>query len=292
MAWIQSHQELRGHPKVSRLARSLGVPKPQAIGHLHLLWWWALDYAPEGNLASFSDDEIADASEWKGDAAAFRKALIETKWIDPNGELHDYADYTGKLVQKRKDTADRVRAYRERQRVCNEPDVTRYSNTDCNTSNVPEQSIAEETREQKTSKQAASHDGTKSLVTAASPPVFVSVLLAEGWSHEEISRAKEAVVTRPNAPKRVTDWAKYLRPVLNDFRNVPTVPDENIYDKQSRVRSGSIEERIIATKAARKCEDEAREREIEEEANRAKARVQAGSSRPWDKAITGGAPFA
>ena len=54
MAWIESHQELANHPKTKRFKRALGISTPQAIGHLHLLWWWALDYAQDGSLAAFS----------------------------------------------------------------------------------------------------------------------------------------------------------------------------------------------------------------------------------------------
>jgi hypothetical protein len=45
MAWIEAHQELAHHPKIRRLARELGVPKAQAIGHLLMLWLWAVSYA-------------------------------------------------------------------------------------------------------------------------------------------------------------------------------------------------------------------------------------------------------
>ena len=50
--WIKSYQDLGRHPKTSRLARTLGISRPAAIGHWHLLWWWALDYAKDGDLAA------------------------------------------------------------------------------------------------------------------------------------------------------------------------------------------------------------------------------------------------
>lgn len=50
MAWLRSHQELARHPKVKRLSRQLNISLPQAIGHLHLLWWWCMDYAQDGDL--------------------------------------------------------------------------------------------------------------------------------------------------------------------------------------------------------------------------------------------------
>ena len=38
-----------------KLARRLGVSLPAAIGHLHLLWWWAMDYAQDGDLTRWQD---------------------------------------------------------------------------------------------------------------------------------------------------------------------------------------------------------------------------------------------
>src|SRR5687767_5633894 len=54
MAWIESHQEIARHPKTRKLARLLGGSVPTAIGHLHLLWWWAVDYAEDGWLGKYT----------------------------------------------------------------------------------------------------------------------------------------------------------------------------------------------------------------------------------------------
>jgi hypothetical protein len=63
MAWIKSEQALASHPKVHLLAKDLGISVPQAVGHLHLLWWWALDYADDGDLTRYRDF-IPSASQW------------------------------------------------------------------------------------------------------------------------------------------------------------------------------------------------------------------------------------
>ena len=51
-AWIESHQSLRDHPRKDQLAEELFVGRVPndvanyaAVGILHYLWWWALDYA-------------------------------------------------------------------------------------------------------------------------------------------------------------------------------------------------------------------------------------------------------
>lgn len=99
--WIESHQELRNHPKVKHLASLLGCAKVQAIGHLHMLWWWAVDYARDGYVGKYPDVAIADGAEWAGDASAFVAALREARWMDPDGKLHDWEQYAGRLIEQR-----------------------------------------------------------------------------------------------------------------------------------------------------------------------------------------------
>lgn len=101
MAWIESHQELAAHPKTRRFARALGITVPAAIGHLHLLWWWALDYAQDGDLGRFEPAEIAEACMWDGDAGMLVTALGGGGWIDESRYLHDWHDYAGKLLEQR-----------------------------------------------------------------------------------------------------------------------------------------------------------------------------------------------
>ena len=128
MAWIESHQEIRLHPKVRRLATLLEIELSQAIGHLHCLWWWVLDYAPDGDLGQFQDGEIAAACEWRGDAHRLVEALAACRFLDGDpGRLaiHDWQQYGGRYVQKRSDDKERQRRWRERRNV-KEP-VTRES---------------------------------------------------------------------------------------------------------------------------------------------------------------------
>lgn len=122
MAWIESHQSLRKHPKVIRAARYLGIHKLTMIGHMHCLWWWALDYAQDGDLAPFADDDIAEAAEWEGDASKFVFALEEIAKVGDkpgllerkDGKLliHDWWDYAGKLIERRRIDAARKAASR------------------------------------------------------------------------------------------------------------------------------------------------------------------------------------
>lgn len=106
MAYLPSHQELASHPKTRKAARQTGMSLPTMIGHLHLLWWWALDHAPDGDLGKYDADDLADAAMWEGDPEAFVKALRECGsaggegFLHADGKLHDWAEYGGKYGKR------------------------------------------------------------------------------------------------------------------------------------------------------------------------------------------------
>ena len=115
MAWIESHQELARHPKTKRLARLLDTSSPAVIGHLHLLWYWAIDYAEDGDLSRFDIVLVSDAVEWEGDPSTFVDAMVEAGFLDREGDrlaIHDWPDYTGKLVARRAANRQRMRSTR------------------------------------------------------------------------------------------------------------------------------------------------------------------------------------
>ena len=112
MAWIKSDIGLPAHPKTRRLARALGVGIPAAIGHLHMLWYWTATYAPNGDLARFEAQDIADAAGWEGDAKDFVAALVLSRFVDLDGDLyvvHDWMEHGGALFERRERNAKRMR---------------------------------------------------------------------------------------------------------------------------------------------------------------------------------------
>src|SRR5260221_11352973 len=116
MAYIESHQTLGRHPKTRKLTRLLGVNVPQAVGHLHLLWHWALDYAEDGSLARYESPDIAEAVMWEGEPRKFIDAMISAGFLDVdedgNLHIHDWLDYSGRLIEKRRENAARMRTSR------------------------------------------------------------------------------------------------------------------------------------------------------------------------------------
>jgi hypothetical protein len=109
--WIESHQTVGHHPKTIRLAELLKVNLPTAVGHLHYFWWWALDFAPTGEIRT-TPGVLARACEWRGNAEKFRDALLAAgfvEWCNEALVIHDWWDYAGRYVDKRAANAQRMR---------------------------------------------------------------------------------------------------------------------------------------------------------------------------------------
>ncbi len=118
MPYVQSWTNLRGHPKLSRLRTLLGQHgygawpddggRPTValtVGWLHLLWHWTLEYAPTGDLTTYTTQELADAAEWPGDPDAWVAALTKAGFLDDGPDdkrqVHDWRQYAGELLRKR-----------------------------------------------------------------------------------------------------------------------------------------------------------------------------------------------
>nr|DAU37972.1 MAG TPA: Primosomal protein 1 [Caudoviricetes sp.] len=122
--WIELHQEMPRHPKTLALAQALKISRREAVGLLIDLWTWGLNCADEtGHLRGITNEGIAMALDWSGrQAAKLVNALVDCGWIDGengNYSLHDWADYTSRLSDKRKD-AERKREARKRAKQADE----------------------------------------------------------------------------------------------------------------------------------------------------------------------------
>ena len=116
MAWIKSEQALGSHPKLRLLAKELDITIPETIGHLHLMWWWAVDYAEDGDVSRYKDF-IPFAAQFEGDPDKFIKALVKHGWLDKVDDkliIHDWLEYTGALIEIRQKDAERKRKSRQR----------------------------------------------------------------------------------------------------------------------------------------------------------------------------------
>lgn len=119
-AWLKSHQSLSEHPKKDHLAELLfngttpnDVADFAAIGMLLRLWWWALDYAQDGDLARFTDRQVAKGCGWQGDPKHLVQALTAAGFLDADRRIHDWDEYVGSLLAQRERDKERVRNWRK-----------------------------------------------------------------------------------------------------------------------------------------------------------------------------------
>lgn len=116
MAWIQVHQTLKDHRKVLAAADELDIEPAHMLGLLISFWLWALDNAPTGSLAGISPRMIARAAQYNDDPGKFVDTLKDVGLLDTDQagdlELHDWYEYTGKLIDQRE--AEKLRSQRRR----------------------------------------------------------------------------------------------------------------------------------------------------------------------------------
>lgn len=86
------------HPKTKGLARILQIPRAQAYGMLCLLWEFAADRCPQGDVGKYTDEEIAEELLWPEDrdCKTLIDALVEKKWLDRDVVVSDGC--SGRLV--------------------------------------------------------------------------------------------------------------------------------------------------------------------------------------------------
>ena len=100
MAWIESHSVLIEHRKVREAANLLGIEPVHFLGHLHCLWHKVIELREDGDITSWSVDDISYYARWKGDVNIFYDAL-KNRFIDEKNEkklIHDWFDYAGKYL--------------------------------------------------------------------------------------------------------------------------------------------------------------------------------------------------
>lgn len=77
-----------------------------------------MDYAQDGDLSAYDHADIADAAMWDGDTDLFVASLLDCGVGDGHGfleegyKIHDWYEYAGKLIDKRKADAERKREAR------------------------------------------------------------------------------------------------------------------------------------------------------------------------------------
>lgn len=101
MPWIESHADLRSHPKLDLLCDLLDLSEWEGIGLLHCWWWWTLSYAEDGDLSRFTDKQVARAIGWTKPAEGLVAGLTEAGFLDADRTVHDWRKYAGRWIERR-----------------------------------------------------------------------------------------------------------------------------------------------------------------------------------------------
>lgn len=105
--WIRLYTSWPRHRKTIALRRILGTAEP-ILG----VWCWASENAPDGDLTTFTVEEIEDQAGWRGEPGKAMKAMIEAGFIDVIDNktvLHEWEDGAGAGVTSLKKTRDRMK---------------------------------------------------------------------------------------------------------------------------------------------------------------------------------------
>lgn len=137
MAWIELHDTLPQNKKIVRLKRNLKIKTAQAVGHVCLLWLWAVNNAEDGNLRDLDSADIAEIADWQKGADTFVQALCEVGFLDKSEDgtlaIHDWPSYAGRLMEQREITREqqKARQQKRRQKLRDAALAGAFDNTSC-----------------------------------------------------------------------------------------------------------------------------------------------------------------
>lgn len=128
MLWIKSYQATDRDPKTRKFCRATGLDTPTAVGSLHMFWWWALDWAPSGDISQFEPIDIAEAVGFKGEPGVLFSALLEAGYVAKTMEGHEIVNWHeigGQIIEARKKDALRKAEARKKrdEKKARPPDV-------------------------------------------------------------------------------------------------------------------------------------------------------------------------
>lgn len=132
MLWIKSYQATDRDPKTRKFCRATGLDTPTAVGSLHMFWWWALDWAPSGDISKYEAIDIAEAVHFKGDPEVLLQAMIDAEYVAKTmvgHEIVNWHEIGGQIIEARKkDALRKAEARKKREdKKANPSDVQRTS---------------------------------------------------------------------------------------------------------------------------------------------------------------------
>jgi hypothetical protein len=110
MLYIEFDIDMPGHWKTDLAAHELDLPPLFVSGIMPSFWAWALKYADDGNISRVPRAAIAKQLGWPGEAEVLFDAMVEAGFLERDGvTIHDWEDYAGRLLRRRRANAERMR---------------------------------------------------------------------------------------------------------------------------------------------------------------------------------------
>lgn len=87
------------HPKMKALARALNIPIAYANGIMERIWHFSAEYAPDGGIGKYGDQDIAVECGYDGDPELLVSALLaqNSRWLDNDDSVrlivHDWPEH-------------------------------------------------------------------------------------------------------------------------------------------------------------------------------------------------------
>jgi hypothetical protein len=106
--WIPLDKTLPQKPKVSRIARTLGISRADAVLGCLLVWIWADDHTADGVLDGAVLEDVDDAARIKG----FGQAMLDVGWLTADARgltLTNWGQWNMKSAKRRLRDAERKR---------------------------------------------------------------------------------------------------------------------------------------------------------------------------------------
>jgi hypothetical protein len=102
------------HRKVFRLASELSVNGAEALGLITSLWCWAVDNCEDGCITGIAMADISGVVGWDGEPAKLIGALKASGFVDADGCIHDWMEYTGGDIARVARARDRTELRRKK----------------------------------------------------------------------------------------------------------------------------------------------------------------------------------
>lgn len=116
--WLKVEPAVVKHPKTRALARLWQCHPYEVVGFLVALWGYFLEYQPDGRLDRCPLDVLDELAapclgRALGTVPNVRDALLDVGFLDADGQLHDWDDYSGGIVAHRANDRKRKKLARQ-----------------------------------------------------------------------------------------------------------------------------------------------------------------------------------